>query len=92
MVLEGGDFPMRGAPLGPIRKRGRLCGLWSHMGDCARKRGAFDAYRSVSYAYDPWGRPCAKEGRLMKAMGRLHRRTVELPCGIKVTRKVMALR
>ena len=29
---------------------------------------------------------------IMKAMGRLHRRTVEKHCGIRVIRKVMALR
>ena len=56
------------------------------------KRGAFEAFRSVSDAYDLWGRPCAKEGRIMKVMGRLHRRIVELHCVIRVIRKVMVLR
>ena len=62
------------------------------MGACTRKRGAFEEFRSVSDAYDLWGRPYAKEGRRIKAMGRLHRRTVEPHCGIMVIRKVMLLR
>ena len=37
------------------------------------------------------GRPYAKEWRLMKAMGCLHRRIVEPHCGIRVIRKVMVL-
>ena len=64
-----------------------------HMGACTRKRGVFEAFRSVADTYDLlWGSPCAKEGRLMKAMVRLHRRTVEPHCGIRVIRKVMVLR
>ena len=55
------------------------------MGTCARKRGTFEAFRSVSDAYNLWGRPCAKEGRL-------HRCTVEPHCGITVIGKVTVLR
>ena len=39
--------------------------LWGHMGACTRKRGAFKTFRSVSDAYDLWGRSCAKEGCIM---------------------------
>ena len=64
-----------------MRKRGALD---VHRGACgaiwapAREREAHcRGNLGVSDAYDILGRPGAKEWRLMKAMGRLHRRTVD---------------
>ena len=84
-MLEGATFS---------HERGAL----AHWGACGviwapAREISFEASRMVSDAYVLlWRRPRAKEGCLMKAMGRLHRRTVEPHCGIRVIRKVMVLR
>ena len=56
-----------------MRKRGALD---VHSAP-ARESGAHLRHLRVADAYDLWGRPGAKEWRLMKAMGRLQRRTVD---------------
>ena len=92
MALEKGDFfPREGRPWLDVH-RGACGAIWAS----AHERGAHLRHLRASLitdAYDLlWGRPCAKEGRLMKAMGRLNRRTVEPHCGARVIRKVMVLR
>ena len=78
MVLERNDFShergaidvRRGASVGP---NGRL-----HA-----KKGAFEAFRSVSDSYDLYGGAHVQK-REIKAMGRPHRRTVGPHCDIRV--------
>ena len=87
MVLEGATFSHERGDIDVYR--GACGAIWAP----ARERGANFRYLGASLMPMTMGwRPCAIELRLMKVMGRLHRRTVELHCGTRVIRKVMVLR
>ena len=79
MVLESREelFPTRGAP---------LLSTGASVGPNERlhaKKGAFEAFRSVSDSYDLYGGAHVQK-REIKAMGRPHRRTVGPHCDIRV--------